>query len=105
VTIALTCEGLLSGRGDLFHFLGRCDDCTAYAVAGASLERVEDWYHSGMIDQDAYEAYCWVWATSAVRFGNYEHWQTPPAVQSAREFAERIKLASTYRRDREAGRG
>lgn len=100
--VELTCEGLLSGRSDKIHFLGYCPDCDAYQVAYMTLEQVEDKYHHGMIDQDVYEGYCWVWATDAVRFGSYDHWRIPPAVESGRLAGERIRVARAYRRARAA---
>jgi hypothetical protein len=102
--VELTCPGLLSGDHDRFHFLlAGCPDCVAYALAGMTLEQVENHYHQGLISQDAWEGYCWVWATSAARFGSYDSWKTPPAVASARQAGERIRLAHVLRRGREAG--
>lgn len=105
MTIELTCPGLLSGRSDKIHFLGLCPDCDAYCAAGMTLEQVENFYHLGILGQDIYEGYCWVWATSAVRFGSYGHWKQPPVVQAGRDAGERIKVAREMRREREAARG
>jgi hypothetical protein len=67
--------------GAVRHFFGTCDDCDAYAVAGMSLEKVDQWYRSGHVSQDLYEAYCHAWATGAYHYSDrQDHWRKSPSV-------------------------
>lgn len=48
--------------GDEWHFLNHgCTECDAHVLAAAGLGTVEDWYHTGRVGQDWFEAYMWLW--------------------------------------------
>lgn len=94
----IRCEGLLSGEQDRHHFIGYCEDCNASILAASSLERVEDWYRIGLFDQIEYEAYTYVWATSAPRFGNYPGWGDTPWDANVIRVANKIKDRLAARR-------
>jgi len=66
--------------GDARHFLGACHDCDAYYMASMTLERVENYYHRGVLDQDEYEAFCHAWATSAAHSAGYDSWRKSPVI-------------------------
>jgi hypothetical protein len=56
---------------------------TSEVLARKTLGEAEDWYRQGVITQEQWEAYTYVWATSAFRFSDYPAWAmvpTDPAV-------------------------
>lgn len=73
---------------DTNHFLGRCEECDAHYLSGRTLEEVERWYWQGMISQDQWEAYGYVWATSAWRSDHWDSWKVPPVIPAVVRIAE-----------------
>jgi hypothetical protein len=63
---------------DTNHFFGRCDECDLHIISRMTMGEVEGWYHVGKIGQDMYEAFMYVWATTAVRSDRYDAWKVPP---------------------------
>jgi len=45
-----------------------------------TLGQVENWYRQGALSQDEYEAYMYVWVTSAPRLRDYGDWSLPPTI-------------------------
>lgn len=76
--------------GDI-HLMGYCDECDARRAARMSLAEVEQWYYSGHFNQDVYEAYMYVWTTSAPRYANYGDWTEPPTNPRVVALADRIR--------------
>ncbi|MER6485682.1 hypothetical protein ABT264_19265 [Streptomyces virginiae] len=76
-----SCPVLLE-PGNIHFMTAHCVDCNAYRMARMNLEAVESWYHYGNFNQDEYEAYMHVWATSTVRHsaGDWTEVPTIPAV-------------------------
>jgi hypothetical protein len=62
------------------HFLGWCEQCDAHYMVGMTLGQVENWYRQGALSQDEYEAYMYVWVTSAPRLCDYGDWSLPPTI-------------------------
>lgn len=53
---------------DTNHFLHvGCVECTAATLSLQNLGTIESWYRQGIIGQDAFEAYTYVWSISAWR--------------------------------------
>lgn len=40
-----------------YHFELRCEDCDVWRMSHATFDRVDDWYRSGRITQDDFEAF------------------------------------------------
>lgn len=79
---------------DTTHFLSvRCPECTARVLASRTLAQVENWYHQGIVTQAAYEAYMYVWATSAVRYGDYPGWNEAPGDPEVLELVSHLREA------------
>jgi len=85
---------------DTNHFLGHCDECDARYLARMSLEEVQDWGpfsgtpgKAGTVRQALYEAYCHVWATSAVRFGTTYGYEVPPTDPEVIELVAALREA------------
>jgi hypothetical protein len=66
------------GSGNYHLRLAGCDDCNVRDFAQKSLEDIDYLYHRGYVGQAMYEAYTYVWATSATRYGSYDAWAVPP---------------------------
>ncbi|MFI7096378.1 hypothetical protein [Streptomyces lydicus] len=63
---ATTCPALAE-PGNIHFMTVHCVECNAFRMSKMSRDTVERWYHSGHFSQAEYEAYMFVWATSAVR--------------------------------------
>ncbi len=71
--------GHYSPGADTNHFLGRCEECDVHYMSHMSLEKAENWYRQGVLSQDQMEAFLYVWATSAYRYGTYPlSWSQAP---------------------------
>ncbi|WP_327379386.1 hypothetical protein [Streptomyces sp. NBC_01212] len=57
----------LAEPGNMHFMVIHCVDCNAFLMAKMTVEEVGGWYRSGYFNQDEYEAFMHVWATSAVR--------------------------------------
>jgi hypothetical protein len=66
--------------GVSLHFLGRCHDCDVQYMAFMTLDQADNWYRQGVLDQDEYEAYCHVWATSVYRYSSTGSWRKSPVI-------------------------
>jgi hypothetical protein len=88
---------IMPGSGNYHFTLAGCDDCNVRDLAGRSLEYVEDRYHTGYVSQAMYEAYMHVWATSAVRFGDYAAWGSVPTDPEVVALAELFRKALVER--------
>lgn len=75
-------------NGGRRHFMSSCRDCCARTLLNMTLEQVERWYHYGNVGQDVYEAYCYVWATSAYRYSACGSWREPPVIPEVVRLAE-----------------
>jgi|SRR5690554_5303284 len=90
---------------DTNHFLGLCDECDVHRLARMGLEEVQDWGpfsgtpgKAGAIRQALYEAYCHVWATSAVRFGTTYGYEVPPTDPEVIELVAALREADEQAR-------
>ncbi|MET9126960.1 hypothetical protein [Streptomyces sp. NPDC004528] len=81
----------LAEPGNIHLMTVHCIECNAYRMAKMNRDTVEQWYRSGHFGQEEYEAYMYVWATSAVRHsaGGWGEEPTDPKV---------IELAAAIRR-------
>ncbi|WP_097964547.1 hypothetical protein [Streptomyces sp. or20] len=80
VEIPVPCQ---PAQPEKIHFMTlHCVDCNAFRLASMNRETVEQWYRTGHFSQDEYEAYMFVWATSAVRHsaGGWAEEPTDPNV-------------------------
>jgi hypothetical protein len=79
-----------------WHFLGHgCRECDAHSLAGANLGTVQDWYRVSRISQAWFEAYMYLWTTSAHRYGSYSDWT--PVDDEVRDLVEAIHDAHKQR--------
>lgn len=84
---------------DTNHFLGLCDECDARYLVRMSLAEVQDWGpfgshgKAGAVRQALYEAYVYVWATSAPRFGSTYGYEVPPTDPEVIELVEMLRTA------------
>lgn len=78
---ATSCPALAE-PGNIHLMTVHCIECNAYRMAKMNRDIVEQWYHSGHFSQVEYEAYMYVWATSAVRHsaGGWDEEPTDPKV-------------------------
>lgn len=90
---------------DTNHFLGLCDECDVHRLARMNPEEVQDWGpfsgtpgKAGAIRQALYEAYCHVWATSAVRVGASYGYEVPPTDPEVIELVAALREAVANRR-------
>lgn len=91
-----------SGVYTNYHFdLAGCDDCLVRHLASRSLEWVEGRYNGGYVPQATWEAYAYVWATSAPRFGSYDHWTTPPTDPEVSALVDLFREALAAKRKKE----
>jgi hypothetical protein len=75
---------------DANHLLGRCEECDAHYMSRMTLEQVERWYHRGVLGQDQFEAFMYVWATSAERSQTWDNWARAPEIPSVIRIANRM---------------
>lgn len=77
------------------HFRGLCEDCDVAAMAYMTLGAVEDAYYQGRLGQDAYEAFCHVWAIlSPARSGG--GWRRTPEDDTVRRIARKLLRSRNY---------
>jgi hypothetical protein len=71
------------------HVHGLCFVCDAQYVCHRTLGEVEDYLHQGRISQIEYEAYTWVWATTAERLADWPRsWYEVPEDPLVQEVGE-----------------
>ena len=69
----------------------QCLECDSHRYQRLTLGQVEDWYRTGRMSQDWYEAYMHVWATSAYRYSGTGSWAQSPEAKDA-AVLERVVL-------------
>jgi len=62
------------------HFeSAQCTECDSHRYRRLTLDQADDFYRTGRMSQDWFEAYMHVWATSAHRYsGLHAGWTQPP---------------------------
>jgi hypothetical protein len=74
-----------------------CPECTAQAMRSMTLEQVENWWRQGLITTAALYGYRHVWATMAVRFGQYGPWTRPPSTEESQRVAAELRRRRVVR--------
>lgn len=87
----------LTAAPENVHFFGRCAECDAWVLALKNLDAVEDYYHTGRIGQDQFEAYMYLWVTGSVRYGHYGSWVQEPTAPDVLEHVRLIREARAAR--------
>lgn len=78
--------------------LAFCDDCNLNELLTKSLEAVDDMYRQGYVRQPMFEAYMYVWATSATRSASYDPWTVEPTDAEVVELIARFRKAVAARK-------
>lgn len=77
---------------------------TAEQLGRMTMEQVENWYHQGLVTQDEWEGYMYVWQTSAPRMTDAYAGYAEPSSEEVRRIGDEI-LATTRRSGKKLGYG
>ncbi|MFJ9408611.1 hypothetical protein [Streptomyces sp. NPDC101393] len=89
VTPSTTCPSLAQ-PGNIHFMLVHCIECNSHRMAKMSRDTVERWYRSGHFNQDEYEGFMHVWATSAVRH-SVGAWVEAPTIPEVTKIVAAIR--------------
>jgi hypothetical protein len=83
----------LAEPGNIHFMTVHCVECNAHRMAEMNRDTVERWYRSGHFSPNEYEAYMYVWATSAVRHSSGA-WAEQPTIPEVVEIVAAIRRAA-----------
>jgi hypothetical protein len=90
---------------DTNHFLGRCEECDAHYLIAMTQEQAERWYRQGVISQDEWEAFMYLWAVSSGRSSAWDSWKEPPQIPAVVRIVALMQDIIRRPAAREQGRG